>query len=172
MLKLDVVECRNLRMLPESLGTLRSLQRLSLRGHEMYWPCRLPDSLGQLCRMQDLDLSGLVCLTALPDSLGSLRCLTRLCLSQCVSQAVGPVPDLSVVPTLCGGAQEHCLDAASDVLYDWRCNVEQHVMFVFKLSKELSVQSQDRTVDFPLAEECRLGRLAEQVDKEVEDARR
>ena len=190
-MELDLAECPRLRFLPDSLGALRSLQLLSLRGQESYWPAQLPDCMGQLHDLQELDLSGLVCLTALPESLRSLPRLKRLCLSRCVPQAVRGLPSgvalpeildghsvwatpLHEVPVSTGGAdpQQHCLRTDSVMADDWQYNMEQHVSFVSKLSKELSGRSRECAVEFPLAEDFRLGRLPGEVQKRVEDARR
>ena len=67
----------NLTELPESLGQLTRLQSLKLSGNQLL---TLPESLGQLSRLRLLDLSHNR-LTTLPESLGELKQLQQLYLT-------------------------------------------------------------------------------------------
>ena len=60
--------------LPDSVGQLQNLQELDARGNEL---SALPESLGQLQNLQELSVSGNR-LTALPESLGQLQNLQSL----------------------------------------------------------------------------------------------
>lgn len=63
--------------IPESLGALRKLEKLSLSGNQL---TALPEWLGQLTQLQSLNLFGNQ-LTALPESLGQLTQLQELSLN-------------------------------------------------------------------------------------------
>ena len=65
---------RNLRTLPESIGNLRSLQKLYLSNNNLE---HLPESIGNLRSLKTLDLSE-NSLQTLPDFIGNLRSLTLL----------------------------------------------------------------------------------------------
>ncbi len=67
--------------LPESIGQLKNLQKLSLYGCTAL--TALPESLGQLTALQALHLAGCTNLTALPECLGQLTALQELYLGRC-----------------------------------------------------------------------------------------
>ena len=62
--------CSNLRSLPESLGALPALRQLDMGGCTSI--CQLPESLGDLSTLEWLDLSRCRSLTHLPDSTSRL----------------------------------------------------------------------------------------------------
>ena len=54
---------------------------------------------------------------------------------------------------------------------NWRENVEKHVKFITKYTRELSDRNEDPAVEFPVAEQFRLERLPEDIDDKVDQAR-
>ena len=112
---LDLTNWRHLQALPDDIGLVASLESLCLAGaplpwhcaclkgskHETRWrtwwtrrsvPCAgcdsiatLPDSVGQLRNLRDLDLTGCFGLQQLPETVGALQRLTNLQMPQCTS---------------------------------------------------------------------------------------
>ena len=62
-------------------------------------------------------------------------------------------------------------EAEQERTENWRRNVEKHVRFITRFSRELSDRNEDPAKEFPLAEQFRLKRLPEDVDDKVDDAR-
>lgn len=62
-------------------------------------------------------------------------------------------------------------EAEQERTKNWRENVEKHVKFITKHSRELSDRNEDPAVTFPLAEQFRLERLPEDIDDKVDQAR-
>ena len=93
-LKLSALE--NIKALPEAIGHLTLLQRLTLPGMRNIEA--LPESIGHLTALRLLSLSSCGNLKALPQSFSKLTSLLSVNLSHCGMLAV--LPDLSVLPDL------------------------------------------------------------------------
>lgn len=68
---LDLMESGNLKSLPETIGELKSLEKLIITGNMR----NLPESIGRLKNLKVLNLFGTSNLTSLPKSLGNLESL-------------------------------------------------------------------------------------------------
>ena len=62
-------------------------------------------------------------------------------------------------------------EAEQERTENWHKNVEKHVKFITRFSREVSDRNDDPTVEFPLAEQFRLKRLPEEIDDKVDEAR-
>ncbi|KAI9115361.1 hypothetical protein K1719_013680 [Acacia pycnantha] len=83
LVKLRLHNCTSLASLPESIGSLTSLQKLML--HNCTSLASLPKSIGSLTSLQELSLDNCTSLSSLPESIGSLTSLQRLSLDICTS---------------------------------------------------------------------------------------
>lgn len=110
---LNLEMCRELTMLPESIGQLINLQSLNLSGdyRNSVNLTMLPESIGQLTNLQSLNLKWCKELTMLPEWIGQLTNLQSLDLSNC-GELKEPLPDLShLLPTLKIEGVYHTSDA-------------------------------------------------------------
>eukprot|EP00253_Pinus_taeda_P035099 PITA_35099 len=80
---ITVQNCKQMMLLPDSVGILTGLQTLDLSGCASLE--RLPDSTGQLTGLQSLHLVNCTSLQGLPDSVGQLTGLRALYLRGCSS---------------------------------------------------------------------------------------
>ena len=87
--------CSNLRSLPESLGALPALRQLDMGGCTSI--CQLPESLGDLSTLEWLDLSRCRSLTHLPDSTSRLGkyCVRMPCTGLDAPRAAVSLPSLN-----------------------------------------------------------------------------
>ncbi|KAI9116513.1 hypothetical protein K1719_012680 [Acacia pycnantha] len=79
--ELRLTDSRSLASLPESIGSLTSLQELDL--NHCFVLASLPESIGSLTSLQKLNLNSCSSLTSLPESIGSLTSLQGLYLCNC-----------------------------------------------------------------------------------------
>ena len=88
---------KDLENLPKSIGSLRNLSRLYLRGNKL---TKLPESIGDLTNLTELDLRGNQ-LNSLPESIGNLSNLSKLDLryNQLASlpESIGCLSNLSLI---------------------------------------------------------------------------
>eukprot|EP01018_Ginkgo_biloba_P000662 Gb_01596 [translate_table: standard] len=78
---LDLFECKKLRVLPQGIGDLTALEKLSLKRCESL--TELPIELKRLYSLTYVVLKGCKSLTALPSGFGQLKRLKGLCASNC-----------------------------------------------------------------------------------------
>ncbi|KAG0562812.1 hypothetical protein KC19_9G173000 [Ceratodon purpureus] len=84
---LDLRECTELRLLPDSFGRLRKLRQLNL---ERSGITSLPESFGELSNLEMLDLRECTELYRLPESFGELSNLEMLDLRECTELRLLP----------------------------------------------------------------------------------
>ena len=113
LVHLELLGCASLQTLPADLGKLSSLISLHVKKSAIN---SLPDSIGDLAKLETLKLSECISLAALPDSLVKLAALKFLEISDCTS--------IGALPAGYGGLANlrhldfsGCEDLA-DVLYD------------------------------------------------------
>ena len=74
--RLEMIECRNLKTLPNSIGDLTELEHWNL--HQCESLTTLPNSIGGLVRLKEMNLSGCSNLKEIPMELGRLTNLEKL----------------------------------------------------------------------------------------------
>ncbi|KAL1802232.1 hypothetical protein ACET3Z_030879 [Daucus carota] len=84
---LDIFYCRSLIALPVELGNMESLKKLYAQGLAV---SQLPNSIGNLSKLVELNLSNNKELTTLPDTICNLRSLEILCIDSCSSLTALP----------------------------------------------------------------------------------
>ncbi|KAG0601411.1 hypothetical protein M758_11G108300 [Ceratodon purpureus] len=88
LLNLNMQNCTSIITLPNSIGQLSRLQVLDLYGCQNLK--RLPSTIGQLTQLQILDLQKSRSLESLPDSISALPRLQRLIIGECTSLSKVP----------------------------------------------------------------------------------
>ncbi|CAM6022056.1 unnamed protein product [Sphagnum balticum] len=97
---LDLSYCKSIESLPTTLGDLKHLIELQLRGCENLK--ELPQTIGSISSLSILDLSYCKSIESLPTTLGDLKHLTKLSLQQCenlkeLPQSIGNIFSLSIL---------------------------------------------------------------------------
>ncbi|KAG0607740.1 hypothetical protein M758_8G051100 [Ceratodon purpureus] len=130
LLNLDMTNCTSIITLPDSIGQLSRLQVLDLDG------CRnlqkLPSTIGQLTQLEKLRLQGCESLESLPDSIIALPRLQHLIMYTCTS--------MSKVPETMG-LMTGLTRFSTDLATEWQAVAvgQQHglkKLFVYKCSDE------------------------------------
>ncbi|XP_074359275.1 TMV resistance protein N-like isoform X2 [Apium graveolens] len=85
---LNIADCNSLEALPASIGNLESLKKIIMDGLTI---SKLPDSIGSLTKLVELDISNNEKLETLPDSICNLRSLEILNIADCSSLEALPL---------------------------------------------------------------------------------
>ncbi|XP_059067801.1 disease resistance protein RPV1-like [Cryptomeria japonica] len=90
--ELLISECSHFQRFPESIGCLRQLKKIAMRGRSEFWGLRsLPDEFCLLQSLEHLELNHCGELSLLPNNFGNLRSLRHLDLSNCKKLRMLPV---------------------------------------------------------------------------------